>query len=388
MKCKVHRILKTHYGFTLIELIIVMALVLIVFVMSTDTFSVLIRHSRQQSQVVVAEFEGIMGLEILRADIEQAGFGLPWSFQNAISYLEAQDSPESDYNDSPSNPPRAILSGNNVVHTCNNSDYLVIKSTVTARNETSEKWSYIVKNDMAANAQPHRWDPGTNERINFKTNERIIAIKPSVGEARITQLIMDGANFYTSYAAAGGYPQTFAPQKLTEMFLLYGVAPSTISTLRMPFNRSDYYIRRPAIGMPSTCAPGTGILYKATLNHADGKLNETPLIDCVADMQVIFRLDTDGNGAIDNQTDDIFALTAQQIREQVKEVRVYVLLHEGQYDKAYHSSLPNPLPIGGDFVSLGLGSNFDFNSRIGSTWKGYRWKVHTIVVKPRNLFHG
>lgn len=364
-----------------------MALVLIVFVMSTDTFSVLIRHSRQQSQVVVAEFEGIMGLEILRADIEQAGFGLPWSFQGAISYQEAKDSPESDYNDSPSNPPRAILSGNNVVHTCNNSDYLVIKSTVTARNETSEKWSYIVKTDTNP-AQPHRWDPETNERINFKTNERIIAIKPSVGEARITQLIMDGTNFYTSYAKEGAYPQAFAPQKLTEMFLLYGIAPPDIATLRMPFNRSDYYVRRPATGMPSTCAPGTGILYKATLNHADGKLNEMPLIDCVADMQVIFRLDTDGNGAIDNPTDDISALTAQQIREQVKEVRVYVLLHEGQYDKAYHSSLPNPLPIGENFVSLGLGSNFDFNNRIGPTWKGYRWKVHTIVVKPRNLFHG
>ncbi|HBE44067.1 MAG TPA: hypothetical protein DDW17_01105 [Deltaproteobacteria bacterium] len=377
MKRKAHRILTTHYGFTLIELIIVMALVLIVFVMSTDTFSILIRHSRQQSQIVVAEFEGIVGLEMLRADIEQAGFGLPWAFQGAINYQEAQDSPEKDYNDSPSNPPRAILSGNNVVHTCNGSDYLVIKSTVTARNATSEKWSYIVKNDMAANAQPHEW--GIKD---FETNERIIAIKPSVGESRITQLIMDGANFYTSYAAAGAYPQVFAPQKLTEMFLLYGIAPSSISTLRMPFNRSDYYIRRPATGMPSTCAPGTGILYKATLNHADGKLNEMPLIDCVADMQVIFRLDTDGNGAIDNQTDDISALTAQQIREQVKEVRVYVLLHEGQYDKTYVSSLPNPLPIG-EFV---LGNDFNFNSRIGSTWKGYRWKVHTIVVKPRNLF--
>jgi len=353
-----------------------MALVLVVFVMSTDTFSVLIRHSRQQSQVVVTEFEGIMGLEMMRADIEQVGFGLPWSFQGTIHYQEAQDPPESDYNDAPSNVPRAIVSGNNVGY--NGSDYLVIKSTVTARNATAEKWSYIVKTDMASNAQPHTW--GIKD---FETNERIIVIKPSVGETRITQLVMDGANFYTSYAAAGAYPQAFAPQKLTEMFLIYGVAPSTTSSLRMPFNRSDYYIRRPTTGMPSTCAPGTGILYKATLNHGDGKLNEMPLIDCVADMQVIFRLDTDNNGSIDTQTDNISTLTAQQIREQVKEVRVYLLTHEGQYDRTYVSSLPNPLTIG----EFGLGSSFNFDSRIGSTWKGYRWKVHTMVVKPRNLFH-
>ncbi len=46
-------------------------------------------------------------------------------------------------------------------------------------------------------------------------------------------------------------------------------------------------------GDPATkCLRGvlldTGILYKGTVNHADGLLTELPLLDCVADMQVIF----------------------------------------------------------------------------------------------------
>ena len=73
--------------------------------------------------------------------------------------------------------------------------------------------------------------------------------------------------------------------------MMYGVDQDT--NLRMPFNRADYFISN--TNAPSRCAPNTGVLEKVVVNQSDGRLtNFLPLVDCVADMQVIFRLDTDG----------------------------------------------------------------------------------------------
>jgi hypothetical protein len=114
-------------------------------------------------------------------------------------------------------------------------------------------------------------------------------------------------------------------------------------------------------------------------------LTELPLLDCVADMQVIYRRDSNGDGSIDNTTDDISALTAQQIRDQVKEVRVYILAHEGQFDRNYtYSNSTITIPAAPD-PGAGLGSTFDFNARGITNWQNYRWKLYTMVVKPNNL---
>ena len=122
-------------GVSFIELLIVMTLVVIVLMMNTDTLGVIFRQSRQQTQAVGAQMDRIVGLEILLTDIEHAGFGLPWSFQGAINYNEATGSPQNTYNDAPSDPPRPLVSGNNLsTFTLNNSDYLVIKSTVVGAN--------------------------------------------------------------------------------------------------------------------------------------------------------------------------------------------------------------------------------------------------------------
>ena len=111
-----------------------------------------------------------------------------------------------------------------------------------------------------------------------------------------------------------------------------------------------------------------------------GALNPDPLIDCVADMQVIYRLDTNNDGTIDSTVNDISGLTAQQIRDRVKEVRVYILSHEGQKDRAFKFA-SSTITVG----EFGVGRTFNLSSTIGSGWENYRWKVSTLVVKPRNL---
>lgn len=366
-------LLQNQKGVSLIEFIIVMALVAIVLAMNTDTFGVIFRQSRQQTQTVGAQMDRVVGMEMLRTDLEHAGFGLPWSFQGTITYAEAAGSHQSTYNDAPSAPPRAIVSGNDPASfTLNNSDYLVIKSTIVGTSETSQRWTHII-----GGMQPHVW--GSNDLSN---GNRVTVIWPRSVTGFTKELVMDGGNFFTTFNASS-FPAAFSPVAATERFVIYGVDPDT--NLRMPFNRADYYIERPA-SIPQACAPNTGILYKATVNQSNGNLLSLPLIDCVADMQVVYRLDTNNDETIDSTVNDISGLTAQQIRAQLREVRVYILSHEGERDRAFRYSggdMFNPhLVTVGEF---GLGRIFSLSAIIGSGWENYRWKVSTLVVKPRNL---
>jgi len=353
-----------QHGFSLIELLIVMGLLAIVAAMAMDAFTVILKQSGQTMKTVTTEIDQTIGLDILRSDIEQAGFGLPWTFKNSITYAEAASSPASTYNDSPSSAPRAILSGNNVSGQLNDSDYLVIKSTVVAGSDTANKWTYISNGATA----PKSWG-SPNDLI---ATDRVIVIKPQYDAMGNSELVMDSGTFYTTYnGIVSG--SAFYPTIPQERFIVYGVSAS--ANLLMPFNRADYYIRRPLTDMPSYCAPNTGILYKATVNHGDGELTEMPILDCVADMQVVFYL---GTGL--SPSNDITALTAKQIREQVKDVRVYILFHEGSMDRTYtHETSTVTVGEGGN------GSTFNLAATIGTDWNRYRWRVITLAVKPKNI---
>jgi prepilin-type N-terminal cleavage/methylation domain-containing protein len=355
---------RTQRGFSLTELIIAIAISAIVIMMCSDAFTIILTQSRQQTRVVDSEMESIIGLRMLRYDIEHAGFGLPWEFPTAIAYQEAASAPASTYNDAPAQVPRAVLTGNGVGY--NGSDRLVVKSTAAGTSDTAQMWTYIL-----TGGTPKVWG---SAKLDLAAGDRVIVIKPQSDVTSKNQLIT-GAAFFTQFNLA--FPAAFSPQNTSERFVIYGVDPDT--DLRMPFNRVDYYVSRPA-GMSPSCAPNTGILYKATVSHSDGTLNEIPIIDCVADMQVIFRRDTDGDGVPDVQSNDITALSAQQIREGIKEVRIYVLAQEGQRDVNYRHT-PSVITVG----ESGLGSAFDLATTIGTGWQNYRWKVYTLVVKPKQL---
>lgn len=375
-------------GFTIIELLIVMTLFVIVLAITTATSTTILRQSTQQSKAAETQMESIVGLEMLRTDIEHAGYGLAWLYPGTlVGYQEALSSPSNNYNDASNSPPRAILGGNNLTtYVLNNSDYLVIKSTISGMNEASQKWSYIVTGTTTKS-----W-----ETDNLSTSDNIIIIRPKTGDSTMRQLILNSSsNFTTAYNNISSFP-------VQNSDLIYGIN-TTGTTPSMPFNRADYYVRRPASGMPALCSANTGILYKATVNHGTGGLYEMPLLDCVADMQVVFNLDMNEDGAPGTfsnpdgtlvsspsegktATDVQNTLTnAELLRKRLKEVRVYILSHEGQRDPGY--TYPNTtITLGDSSWSEGIKKTFNLSTTIGGYWRNYRWKVHTIVVKPKNLY--
>jgi len=384
-------------GFTLVELIITMSIFVIGIMLVSNLFINQLNLSRQQSAIVETNVEGIIGLEILRRDIENAGYGLPWnvkgvdSWNKLSNYTEAKSvscSPNpAEFNDAPDNPPRAILSKNNASFSgCgansvfNGSDYLIIKSINVARNNTVKKWTTLKKGDIK-----------NNRLSDFDNNERVIVISPGTTDKdRMALVTLSNGTWFTRYDQTSSY----ASDDPNETRIIYGLDPEDTSSepyqRRMPFNRADYYIWRESTNpatdeVPDRCAPNTGVLRKAVISQKDGlRQNPLPLLDCVADMQVIFGIDNDGDGdfepgvagSTDGYTDDISTRDAKWIRERVKEVRVYILAQEGQMDRNY--SYPyNEITVG----EFGLGRTVS----IGPDWKHYRWKVYTLIVKPNNL---
>ena len=273
-------------------------------------------------------------------------------------------------------------------------DYLAIKGTSVARSRASQRWTFL-QNDPGSGVVPKLW-PSTAE--NFATNERVVLMQRRVSLTNNTlTLVPDGSNHYFAYT-----PVAFASYSTnTDSYIMYGVDDS--GTPRMPFNRSDYFVARPATAseVPEMCAPGSGILYKTTVNQANGNLTYLPILDCVADMQIVFGWDLKNGGSagtdglIDTysnadgtarsgpatQTEVQNALqNPAAIRNNLKMIKVYILAQNGRRDPSYTS--PSTIRVGGQ-AELALTKDFDIAANPG--WRNYRWKLYQIVVRPKNL---
>ncbi len=415
--------IKRETGYTLVELLIAMVIFVLAIAAVSRLYVDMLSQFKQQGKIAETNLEGIIGLETLRRDIEHAGYGLPWNMGGAV-YLEAvndattvQD--ETLYNDSPAAVPRGIIVGEG--DGLNGSDVLVIKAANVAMNDASQKWTNVRRDKTTGTVLVREW---TENREKLANNDRVIVLDSSSSvESNTRSLKVDVASFYTLYNAVGGPDNdnllnpAFAPPAAPAdgsdaTYIVYGIAPDTTAALRMPFNRADYYIRRPAApDMPTQCAnsPLVGVLYKATINHGDGALTPLPILDCAADMQVVFGLDMNALSAIEDWTigtisngdgsviadtggvelaaiADVTATLADPslLRSRIKEVRIYILAHEGQLDVNYtfnnFSGCPTCITVG---ESALLGRNFDLSAI--ANYLNYRWKVYTLIVKPENL---
>ncbi|MDO9041788.1 MAG: PilW family protein [Desulfocapsaceae bacterium] len=390
-------------GFSLVELILYMALLGIMMAMVFSSFIPVMQTSSQQWRVGETKIETGVGLELLRADLEHAGFGLPWMFPAGVvpdPYFEpvAPVAPATTNDALTKAVPRALSSEDATAIGLNNgSDYLAIKALNVARGVTGQKWGWLGR-DAAHLASPQSLGVDPFD----VANDWVIVIRTEVSPGENRQLVLDGAglnNFYakpTSIALDAFAPPATANDPDGERYILYGLVDNNpVVAPRRPFNRTDYYVNNAANAAVSAhCAPGTGTLSKAVLNQSDNNFDDIlPIVDCVADFQVVYYLDTNGDGGVDARANasGLAGMTAQQIRTQVKAMRCYVLTHEGGIDRTYTYGLPtiNVGEVAADGVTLqaNAGRTFDVSTlpNIGLTWVNYHWKVYSLAVTPRNL---
>jgi len=398
--------LGSNAGFTLVELMVVMGIFVVVIMISAGAFEKIAKVTSQQTTSSDSNIQGIVGLEIMRSDLESAGYGLPWPAPSSTCFVfdfEESQVPANQlangidpkaFNDKnntlsgdPKKAPRAIQSAAATGAGAweNGRDYLVIKSSSVGMNKAAKKWSYL--EGLDASSRIKAWDTTSD---NFVLNDRLVTLKSITEEKKPYRELVYVSNTDFSYS----YPADFTPlgdyqAKTSDIYVLYGVNSnkdgSDPGALRVPYNRMDFYIKRPT-NIPSRCAPGTGILYKANLSHADGLVTDSqyPLLECVADMQVVYSLDTNGDGGVDLHVDENFLsnMSAQTIRDQLKEIRISILAQEGRKDSSYTYPF-STVQVGG----FGHGRAYDLSALdgIGTGWKNYRWKVFNIVVTPKNI---
>lgn len=389
------------HGYTLVELVVVMLIFSIVMTLISVSFNRIVTSSGQLVKSVETDIGGLIGLELFRCDLELAGFGLFWSMPTAVSYNEAESEilvdgcsggcPNADaslFNDGlpqiPCNPPRAYVIGDKVGY--NDSDYLVLKGTPLAMNQTSRSWAYLNYSSPTETLIKSSKSSIPDTELIPGKGQRVIVVKSGVSAAGVPrrELVTNGGTFSLAFNPP---LENFEPNSKQDNYLVYGVADKEDSAdLKIPFNRSDYYISRKA-STSKNCAKGTGVLYKTTINQ-NSTVTEYPILDCVADLQVVLYMDTNGDGDIDYHPDpgDI-EFDAANLREQLKEIRVYILSQQGKKDMGY--TFPeNTIVVGDPDLDLKLGQEWTqtkMSDTFSADWRHYRWKLYTIVVQPKNL---
>jgi prepilin-type N-terminal cleavage/methylation domain-containing protein len=391
-------------GYTLVELLVVIMIFSVVMMLITVSFNRIAASSAQIVKSAETDIGGLIGLELLRRDLELAGFGLPHAFPAGFKYAEADvdlflvkgcpdncpRSAAARFNDAqlypaPGNVPRALQSGDQAG--LNGSDYLVLKGTALGMNSVSGSWSYLNYTSHGAIIKLSKSEVELKEG----TSARVIVLKSETRPDGATrQLVTDGSDFSLPFDAE--LPSAFRPRNNSDIYLVYGVDNHPLNPLRFPFNRADYYLSRTA-NTSSFCAPGTGVLYKSTIDQ-NGSSTQYPLLDCVLDLQVVFHLDSNGDGEGDLHASDLSGThdTASSLREDVKEVQVHILAQQGKKDPAYQYPLSDPdraIVVGAAGPSLpffgSIWTQSRLASQVGPDWRNYHWKVYSIVVRPKNL---
>lgn len=424
-------------GFSIVEFIVGMSLLLLIFAAAFSIFVPVARRSKVEGGSVETQIEGVIGLELLRKDIVHAGAGLPWVL-NGANFQEAAADPDGFNDDVPAgtdNPPRPLILKNAITTAglgMNNSDYLVIKSQLVATpitpdgtnyqdNPAAEKWSYVNPDGTT-----RVWNSADDD---LATTDRVIVVQPVAGTAAMV-LAVDtsaGNKFWTTYAAS--MPTAYRPTGTAASYV-FGIDSAT--NPRMPFNRADYYLSKNNV--PSKCLPGTGVLVKRVLRQDIGQFGkELPLLDCVADFQVVFGLDNtfgDNSPQRNCLTNDPAPVTingmpafsatftpADAERATMREVRIYILVQEGTFDMEYNFTnystgtsilvgendpndcdAPGTPPANqscncpGATADATLGQLFDMttlppdpDTSRNWTYNKFRWRVYKMVVKPEGI---
>ncbi len=387
MRCCINR---NNKGFTLIEQLIVLVLFSVVIMITSNIFNALLPKAKSLAKSEISSTQGVIGLEMLRSDLEKAGFGLFTGVDTSSpTYSEAVTTatPAYNYNDAPNGIPRAIVADNDLTSdVLSGTDYLVIKATNVAVNPASQCWT-VAKGSSASQV----W--GAND-LKESRNDRVVVLTQSFKNNEMyRKLIYSGSNTTVAYKANAKYAAPFATYSGNMQYYYYGL--DSTSTTRTPFNRADYMVKRVSGDVPDKCSPAAGVLYKSILNQSDGTMQDLAVLDCVADMQVVFGWNTGSDAssyAVDTYTNadgkspgglstaDQPLTDAETIMMRLKLIKVYILAQDGGYDKNYTNT--NTAMYVGEFGETGVTKSVDLTL---PDYRNYRWKLYKLSVRPKNL---
>ncbi|GAB6071803.1 hypothetical protein JCM14244_01800 [Venenivibrio stagnispumantis] len=311
-------------GLTLTELLVTIIIIIVVLGAAYLTYIKILKGFKQESEKTATQIENIVGLEMLRLDLEHIGYGIPKDENNLI--IEWKDDPDKTKR---SLTLRMTLNNTNqktrgyLISQCNSSNKLNI--TYDGREDKSNNYVVLIK---------------AEDRSFVDKAADISNISCESDKVYIAFPIRDEVYNGTSNACSVSYCE-----KIT-----YKLSEETNK------NNEDSVKR---------CNPNTyNLIRRVGTSNTGGK----PVLNCVADWTVTF--DTTDN---DLSTND-------KIRTNLKAINVYILVQEGKYDREY-TFKPDTSDNSGSYMLTDDGQAL----KLPQDYQHYRWKVLKIKVKPMDL---
>ncbi len=357
----------------MVELLVSVTVMLIVLAMASFSYVRIAKGHKVQSEAPEAKMAMTIALERIRYDVEMAGFGLPVIYDvdpgkdEAVSDSSFDPDPK-ELNDD--NAPCAFVMKNN--EGMNKSDVLAIKSMYYDPDTSTARWGIVYNDGKEWYLRKHL------EWLRLESDDRFVILDSS---KRILKTL-NGQWFFT----CDGCDKSNVSSIITEIqpnpsqndiMFAFGLGKEDP---RVPYRRVDYYLG--AGEQPRRCAPGTGVLYRSVIDN-NGKRVPKPVMYCVRDFQVAFGIDTNFDVNVDQWSQSLpedgngNESAADEIRKQVRLVRVFLLTHEGGRDEDFEFS--GSLTLGDEDT----GKLSDFEPK-GEALH-YRWKVLRISEKPKNI---
>ena len=336
-------------GMTMVELMVSLAIVMLIIGAATTAYLKLLRTYRTQGRLAESYMANLTGLEMLRYDIEMAGFGLPASLTAGATYTEAAahgaNTPAPPYdpstlNDAVNPAPRAFVQLDN--GGANSSDVLAIKSSAANLNPTSKKWSMISRagsgfqwsNYGEAAALDPSWTlPPSPADMFIILDNTYLQVDSIQWVVLYFQCVTTPNTGYYNDAPPSRAPRSRHPTQ--SVYYMYGLDNS--ATHSMPFNRVDYYLDKIHPNFQAVAPQTPTHCIEARSTRRTARSSKLPCIDCVRDFQVAFGLDTSGVDANTIQwQSNLAGLTAAEIQQQLREVRVFGSTRKGSETPATH----------------------------------------------------
>ncbi|WP_457623150.1 PulJ/GspJ family protein [Persephonella sp.] len=306
-------------GYSLVEVLITLFIVSLILGAAYFTYISIFKGMKEESESVELQMEKIVGLELLRLDLEHTGYGV------------GKPKTTGDYRilETKAMTPR---------------DGLLIRSTLNNTNNKTIGW--VLCNNSGGNDPIRDETSAPNDNYVFIDNEGYIVATVNDGLCPNDDLLIG----FPFDSASTGCDNT-----CTEIL---------------------YYLSN--TNLPSHCNKKTYNLLRKVNNSGGGN----PLLSCVADFKFRVDLDTDLDNVVDLKNQQLTnSISPTDLRYQLKKIHVYILIQEGGFNPDYEFKNFNSdsdgkyIPIDG--VKLYLPNTPDFKHY---RWKAIKMSVKPMSI--------
>lgn len=335
-------------GATLVELLITIVISLVVLSAVYLTYIKLFKGFKTGTVSQITELQKAAGSEIVRLDVEHAGFGIAYMDKDHYRPIEWSSANRT----------------------------LTIRSTLNLTSQPTVGWALVNCNSGTGTISHSEILSGSKPYVVFLTLDKKFVANSN------SKFVPDSAG-NIACPSYNGYLLVFPySDNATGTGCCVEDNSTTACSTYQECNKITYRLSKTQ--NLSYCNPSTKNLLRAV-----GKSNGTPIINCVNDFNVRFTFDINNDGQIEpNERDanigNLSVYSAEDIGKRLKEVHIFALHQVGKYNPDY--KFTNYKMVNGTaYVEVPLENGDTLNLKLPNKFKHYKWEVLNMSVEPMDI---